>query len=173
MVMVRRIESEEAQARVAALGEILIDVVDGGASVHFLAPLARPDAESFWRRVVAAVGRRERLLMGAFDGDELVGTAQLLLDTPPNQPHRAEVAKVMVHRRARRRGIAKKLMAAIEVEARALGRTLLTLDTVAGSPAEHLYRANGWIHVGNIPRYALGPDGTALLPTSILYKELL
>lgn len=173
MIEVRRLSWEEALQRVPALSEILIDAVDSGAGVHFVAPLAPRDAVSFWRRVAQAVARAERVLVGGFDGGELVGTAQLLLDMPPNQPHRAEVGKVLVHRRARRRGVARRLMAALEVEARALGRTLLTLDTVAGSAAEHLYRAAGWIHVGNIPRFAIGGDGVSLVATSILYKELL
>lgn len=171
MIVVRRLEADEALARVPALSAILKDAVDGGAGVHFVAPLDPAQAEAFWKRVAQMVARRERVLLGALDGDELVGTAQLILDTPPNQPHRADVGKVMVHSRARRRGIARRLMATLEEEARALGRSLLTLDTVAGSAAEHLYRASGWIHVGNIPRYALGLHG-ALTATSILYKEL-
>src|SRR5579864_6887608 len=104
MIEVRRLSWEEALERAPALSEILIDAVDSGAGVHFLAPLDGRDATSFWRRVAQAVARKERILLGAFDDGVLHGTAQLLLDMPPNQPHRAEVGKVLVHRRARRRG---------------------------------------------------------------------
>ncbi len=172
MIAIRTLSAEEAPKLVSALAELLIDVVDGGASVSFFAPLARTDAEAFWQDVTGSVQRDERVLLGAFDGDALVGTVQLLLRTPPNQPHRAEVAKFLVLRRARGRGIGRMLLNALEAEARKRHRTLLTLDTVVGSTAEKLYASMGYVRVGEIPGYALSPYGGELVTTRIFYKQL-
>jgi GNAT superfamily N-acetyltransferase len=171
VVIVRLIDEEECIARTPVLSAILIDAVDGGASVSFLGPLSRSDADRFWSLIASEVAQGERVLLGAFDGEALVGTAQLVLDTPPNQPHRADVAKVLVHSGARRRGIGRALMHALEVEARTLRRTLLTLDALTGSDAERLYLACGYVRVGTIPDYAMLPAG-GRGATTIFYKHL-
>jgi GNAT superfamily N-acetyltransferase len=134
--------------------------VEGGASVSFMAPLARGKAEAFWRDVAGGVGRGERRLLVAEDGasGSLLGTAQLILAQPDNQPHRADVSKVLVHRDARRRGIGAALMRGIHEAALEAGKTLLVLDT-ASADAERLYKRTGWTRVGAIPGFALLPDG--------------
>jgi GNAT superfamily N-acetyltransferase len=171
MIVVERVGAQDAAKLVSALADLLIDAVEGGASVNFLTPLERTEAEAFWRRVALGVERSDRLLLAAFEGGALVGTAQLVLATQPNQQHRAEVAKVLVLQRARRRGIARRLLSALEEEARARGRTLLTLDTMVGSAAEKLYASLGYVRVGAIPDYALWPNGTPGT-ASIFYKQL-
>lgn len=153
------------------LAEILRACVDAGASVSFLPPLASTTARDFWKRAARAVATGERVVLGAWAGGVLVGTATLDMATPPNQPHRADVAKLLVHPDARRHGLARALMARIEEEARRAGRSLLTLDTNAGSPAEGLYRALGWQEVGRIPGYALDANGEECA-TVIFYKRL-
>jgi GNAT superfamily N-acetyltransferase len=168
---VRALTAEETAARLDALVEILCDVVDGGGSVNFLAPMDRGLARSFWQGVVPAVESGDRVLFVAEDAAGPVGTVQLEIIRKPNQPHRCEVAKLLVHRRARRQGIARKLMQALEAEARRQGRTLLTMDTVRGSGAEVLYRGLGFQAAGVIPRYALGTTG-ALEDTVVMFKEL-
>ena len=157
---------------VDALAEVLIDCVQGGASVSFMWPLSREKAQAFWRDVAQGVASAERVLLVAQQADGcIVGTAQLLLGLPENQPHRADVAKVLVHRRARRQGIAQRLMAAIDDEARREGRSVLVLDTVTGGDAERLYARSGWQRVGEVPRYALMPDG-AWCSTTFFHKQL-
>ncbi|MGA2550310.1 MAG: GNAT family N-acetyltransferase [Burkholderiaceae bacterium] len=157
---------------VAGLAEVLIDCVEGGASVSFMWPLPREKAIGFWERVIASVGRGERHLLVAEDSSgQVLGTVQVITDLPENQPHRADVAKMLVHRRARRRGIAAALMLAAEDAARKTGRTLLVLDTVTGGTAERLYTRLGWRRVGVIPGYALWPTG-APCDTTYFYKEL-
>jgi GNAT superfamily N-acetyltransferase len=153
------------------LATILVDAVHSGASVGFVLPFSHDDAAAWWRTLApdVAAGRIIVLLLRV-DGRAL-GTAQLRLAQLPNATHRAEVAKVLVHRDARRRGIGRTLMATIEHAARLRGRTLLVLDTIAGSDAERLYAASGWRRVAEIPRYAAIPDGT-LEATVIFYKEL-
>jgi GNAT superfamily N-acetyltransferase len=154
------------------LAEILRDCVAGGASVHFRAPPPLPDALAFWRDVAAEVGAGRRLLFVAEDAAGAVsGTVQLLLAQPENQPHRAEIAKLLVHRRARGAGLATALMRAAEAAALRQGRTLLLLDTEAGSPAESLYRRLGWTGFGVVPDYALNPAGTPR-PASFFYRRL-
>ncbi len=170
-VAIKTLTADETTAQIDALVEILCDVVDGGGSVNFLAPMDRGLARSFWQGVVPAVASGDRVLFVAEDASGPVGTVQLEIIRKPNQPHRCEVAKLLVHRRARRRGIARKLMQALEAEARRQGRTLLTMDTVNGSPAETLYRGLGFQAAGVIPRYALGTTG-ALEDTLVMYKEL-
>lgn len=171
-VRIRRVAGDEAAALVPALAEVLVDCVEGGASVSFMQPMTRAKAEAFWRGVAAGVAAGERALLVAEQADgRVVGTVQLLLGLPENQPHRADVAKMLVHRRARRRGIAARLLAALHEVARAEGRHVLVLDTVTGGDAERLYARAGWQRVGEVPRYALMPDG-AYCGTTFFYKHL-
>ncbi len=155
------------------LGEVLHACVHAGASVSFVLPFSRDEAKAFWRdQVVPAVTAGSRRVLLARTGGQIVGTVQLDLATPPNQPHRAEVKKLLVHPDARHRGIARSLMAAVEQEAREAHRSLLTLDTVTGGAAEPLYRSLGWAVTGVIPRYALNFDSSELESTTVMYKEL-
>ncbi|CAJ0773283.1 GNAT family N-acetyltransferase [Ralstonia chuxiongensis] len=169
---IRRLSANEASACVDALADVLIDCVEGGASVSFMWPLSRDKAQTFWRGVAEGVARGERALLIAEDeAGAIHGTVQLVLAQPENQPHRADVAKMLVHRRARRKGVAQRLMAAIEEEARAEGKTVLVLDTVTGGDAERLYARAGWQRVGVVPNYALMPDG-AFCGTTFFCKQL-
>ena len=171
-VTVRRIGANEAAASVEALADLLIDCVQGGASVSFMWPLPRDKAIAFWRAVADAVGRSERVLLIAEDAaGSIVGTVQMIMSLPDNQPHRADIAKMLVHRNARRRGIAQRLMAALDAAARAEGKTVLVLDTVTGGDAERLYQRAGWQRVGSVPKYALMPDGE-FCATTFFYKHL-
>ena len=171
MVEIRQLTAEQAREHVPALADVLLDCVRGGASVSFLASLTRSEAEAFFEKVVDGVERGERILLTAFLDSKLVGTVQIVLATPPNQPHRADVAKLLVHRSARRQGVAKRLMESVEVASRNAGKSLLVLDTVTGDPAERLYSSLGWNRVGVIPKYALYPDGT-WCDTTIFWKQL-
>jgi len=147
--------------------------VAGGASVSFLAGLSAARASAFWRDVAASVTRGERVVLAAFAPGmhRLVGTVQVVLAQPENQPHRGDVAKMLVHPAARRQGVGAQLLAAAEQAARAAGKTLLVLDTASGSDAERLYERQGWVRVGEIPGYALGPEGR-LGGTVVFYKAL-
>jgi GNAT superfamily N-acetyltransferase len=158
-------------ADVEQLADVLIDCVEGGASVSFLAPLTRDRATAFWSKVAEGVHAGHRALIVAEDAEGLCGTVQLILDLPENQPHRADVAKMLVHRRARRRGLGEALMREAEAAARDCGRRLLVLDTVTGSTADRLYTRLGWVRVGEVPEYALMPDG-APCPTTFFYRKL-
>jgi GNAT superfamily N-acetyltransferase len=160
-----------SDAVVAQLADVLLDCVEGGASVSFMHPLERGRAEAFWRSLAADVMRGARVLLIAEDEGAIVGTVQVVLEQPENQPHRADVAKMLVHRRARRRGIGAALMSAAEEAARAAGKTLLVLDTATGSDAERLYARLGWTLAGIIPDYALWPRG-GLTGTSLYYRRL-
>src|SRR5436305_808803 len=153
---IRRLASVDAP-QIDALADVLIDCVDGGASVSFMAPLTRARALQFWRRVADGVANGERALLVAEDEDGICGTVQLIFDLPENQPHRADVAKMLVHRRARRQGLGEALMRAAEQTARDLGKTLLVLDAVTTGDAARLYARLGWTRVGDIPDYALYP----------------
>lgn len=166
---VRRLHTV-TEAQIQGLAEILIDCVEGGASVSFMHPLSRAKAEDFWRRVAAGVARGERALLLAEDADGPVGTVQLILDQPENQPHRADLSKMLVHRRARRRGLGAALLRAAESLARDCGKSLLVLDTASGD-AERLYAGGGWRRVGVIPGYALWPQG-GLCDTTVFYRLL-
>ncbi len=166
----RRLHALEPR-HVEALAEVLIDCVEGGASVNFMDPLTRERATAFWRRVARAVAAGERALLIAEDAHGICGTVHLVLDMPENQPHRADVTKMLVHRRARRRGVATELMRAAESLARDCGRTLLVLDTVSGSDADRLYTRLGWHRVGAIPDYALFPRG-GLCSATIFYRNV-
>lgn len=171
-VRVRRLGANEAAACAEALADVLIDCVEGGASVSFMWPLPREKAVGFWRKVADGVADGERVLLVAEDREgQIVGTVQLLMNLPDNQPHRGDIAKMLVHRKARRRGIAQKLMAAIDDAARDEGRTVLVLDTVTGGDAERLYERAGWQRVGVVPKYALMPDGE-FCGTTFFYKHL-
>jgi ribosomal protein S18 acetylase RimI-like enzyme len=168
-----RIRRAEGQADAEALAEVLLDCVQGGASVSFLLPLSRAKALEFWRSVLAGVERGERIVLVAEEpaSGAIVGTVQLILNLPENQPHRADVAKLLVHRRVRRRGLGAALMVAAESAAREAGRTLLVLDTVTGGNAERLYARLGWQRVGEIPNYALWPSG-GFCSTTVFYRDL-
>lgn len=169
---VRRLGADEAARCIEPLAEVLLDCVQGGASVSFMWPLPRERALGFWRGVAEGVARGERVLLVAEEpGGSIVGTAQLILSQPDNQPHRADVAKMLVHRRARRRGLAQRLLSALEDEARREGKTVLVLDTVTGGDAERLYARGGWQRVGEIPNYALMPDGQPCA-TTYFHKQL-
>ena len=157
-------------ARIDALADVLIDCVEGGASVSFMHPLPRDRALAFWRRVGHGVAAGERALVIAEDAHGLCGTVLLVLDQPENQPHRAELSKMLVHRRARRQGLGAALMRAAEATARECGKTLLVLDT-ASDEAERLYERLGWVRVGVIPGYALLPRG-GLCGTTVFYRTL-
>ncbi|MGE0569824.1 MAG: GNAT family N-acetyltransferase [Dehalococcoidia bacterium] len=165
-----RLDGTSARAAVPGLAAILRDCVEGGASVSFLSPLSVARSEAFWEQVASSVGRNETALLVARDEQGIQGTVQLLLSLPENQPHRAEVAKLLVHRRARRRGIAAALMAGVEREAHAEQRSLLTLDT-ASDDARRLYDRMGWSLCGRIPGYALNPD-RSVCDTWIYWKRM-
>jgi ribosomal protein S18 acetylase RimI-like enzyme len=166
------IEPLKASPRIrGALSEILVEVVANGGSVSFMHPLALEVADTFWEASLAAVARGERIVLGAFDGESLVGTVTLLLDCPPNQPHRAEIAKLMTRISYRGRGVAKALMRAAEREAVERARTLLVLDTAADGGASTLYEGLGFKLAGVIPNYALKPHG-GLTATMIYWKRL-
>jgi GNAT superfamily N-acetyltransferase len=142
------------------LADILIACVEAGASVSFLPPLSRERAKAFWHRAAKEVGTGQRVLLAAWRDATMVGTGMLDLATPENQPHRAEIQKILVHPCARRSGVGRRIMQALEQSATTVGRTLLTLDTRAGDAGEALYRAGGWHQAGRIPNYALDADGT-------------
>jgi GNAT superfamily N-acetyltransferase len=167
---IRRLEAVD-DAQIDALAELIVDCVEGDASVSFMHPLAPEKAQAFWRRVAASVAAGETALLVAEDDAGIAGTVQLALDQPENQPHRADLAKMLVHPRARRQGLGAALMEAAEETARACGKTLVVLDTIPGSDAERLYRRLGWLEVGTIPDYALLPRG-GLSPTRVFYKAL-
>lgn len=168
---VRRVDASEASDCIDGLTDLLLDCVEGGASVSFMLPLERAKARGFWLNVVDGVGRGERTLVVAEDDEgRIVGTVQLITSMPDNQPHRADIAKLLVHRQARRGGVGRQLMLAIEKEAKRQHRTVLVLDT-ASPDAERLYERLGWQRVGVVPNYALMPDG-ALCATTYYYKQL-
>jgi len=156
---------------VADLADLLFDAVDSGASVGFVRPFTRADAAAWWRSIAPDVTHGVTLVLAASVDGRVVGTAQLRLAQLPNSRHRAEVAKVLVHRDARRRGVGRALMSAVEDLARRHGRTLLFLDTITGTDAVRLYEGLGWTRAGEIPRYAGMPGGT-LAPTTIFFKDL-
>ena len=159
------------EREIAALAEVLIDCVEGGASVSFMLPLSRDKAGAYWRGVAESAGRGERLVLGALDAaGTIVGTVQVMLDLPENQPHRGDLAKMLVHRRARRQGVGDALLAAAESSALAVGRSLLVLDT-ASADAERLYARRGWQRVGVVPGFALYPDGRPCA-TTFYFKAL-
>jgi len=165
-------DHDQLDADAGSLGALLHDCVHAGASVSFILPLSRDDAAAFWREIVfPTVDSGTCRVLIARRNDQIVGTVQLDLATPPNQPHRGEIRKLLVHPSARRGGIARTLMIAIEDEARAANRTLLTLDT-ASAAAERLYASLGYVRVGAIPGFSIRPDSREFEGTTIMYKEL-
>jgi GNAT superfamily N-acetyltransferase len=160
-----------AEAALEQLAEVLADCVEGGASVSFMSPFSQHQALAFFRKVASSVAAGDTVLLAAKLDGRIVGTVQLGLDTPPNQPHRADIKKLLVHRMARGHGIGAALMAHVEQEARRHGRWLLVLDTVPGENGHRLYLRAGWTQTGLVPDYALFPDGR-LCDTAIMWKRL-
>jgi GNAT superfamily N-acetyltransferase len=157
---------------IEGLSDVLIDCVEGGASVSFMFPMTRAKAEAFWRGVAVSVARAERVVVVALDESEaIVGTVQVIWAQPENQPHRGDIAKMLVHRKARRHGVGAALLEEAERVALEAGRTLLVLDTVTGGDAERLYARQGWERCGVIPNYALWPDGR-FCATTVFFKQL-
>jgi GNAT superfamily N-acetyltransferase len=170
-IEVRRLRPDEAREQLDALAGVLADCVAGGASVGYMEPFSHADARTVYEDYVRDAEQGRRIILGAFLDGNLVGTAQLVLAVPPNQPHRAEVARVLVHRSARRRGFAQRLMEQLEQEALDEGKTLLVLDAVTGGDAARLYERLGWNKVGVIPNYALYPDGQ-FCDTTVFWKTV-
>jgi GNAT superfamily N-acetyltransferase len=170
-IEVRRLAATDVHEQLDALAAVLHDCVAGGASVSYMAPFSLEQARSAFEGFVAEAEQGRRLILAAFVAGDLVGTVQVILALPPNQPHRAEIAKLLVHRQARGRGIAQLHMERAEVEARAEGKTLLVLDAVTGGDAARLYARLGWTTVGVIPGYALYPDGRPC-DTTVFWKAL-
>ena len=166
--MIEELARPAAESDIRELAALLLDAVASGASVGFLETLTQAEAEAWWRK---RLGDERAVILVARDATGIAGTVQLLPAPMPNQPHRADVAKLQVHRRARGQGLGRALMNAIEERARAAGFTLLTLDTKRGDAAERLYEATGWTRVGVIPRYAQDPDG-AFCDTVVFFKPL-
>jgi len=170
-IRIRRLQAI-GDREIQGLCDVLIDCVEGGASLNFLLPMSRAKAEAFWQSTSASVARGERVVLAAQDSaGAIVGTVTVILHQPEDQPHRGDIAKVLVHRRARRRGVGAALLAAAERNARSAGKTLLVLMTVTGSDGERLYARRGWQRCGQIPDYCLRPDGTPCAAT-ILFKVL-
>ena len=172
-ITIRHLSAREVREQIGALSAVLIDCVEGGASVSFMSPLTRERADAFWQGVAEGVAEGERILLVAQEdpSGRIVGTVQIVLKQPENQPHRADIAKMLVHGRARKRGIGAALMRAAEDAARRAGKTVLVLDTVTGGDAERLYERVGWIKSGVIPNYALWPKG-GFCDTTVFYKQI-
>jgi GNAT superfamily N-acetyltransferase len=168
-IAIERIGKDASARDVRDLARLLVDAVDSGAGVSFLS-VTEDEAETWWRSVLATSSERAIFLI-ARDADGIAGTVQLQPSWAPNQPHRADVAKLIVHRRARRQGLGRALMHALERAAAAAGFTLLLLDTCKGYDAERLYASMGWVRVGEVPGFALNPDGS-LCDTVFFYKQL-
>jgi GNAT superfamily N-acetyltransferase len=165
------LDAPVADAALEQLAAVLVDCVEGGASVSFMSPFSQAQGLAFFCKVTSAVASGDTVLLAAKLEGRIVGTVQLGLDTPPNQPHRADVKKLLVHRSARGHGVAAALMARVEEEAKRRGRWLLVLDTVPGDNGHRLYLREGWTQVGIVPEYALFPDGR-LCDTAIMCKRL-
>ena len=165
------LETPIADTALDQLADVLVDCVEGGASVSFMPPFFHAEALAFFRKVAASVASGDTVLLAARLDGRIVGTVQLGLDTPPNQPHRADIKKMLVHRSARNRGIGAALMAQAEEEARRKSRWLLVLDTVRGENGHRVYQRAGWTQSGIIPDYALFPDGR-LCDTAVMWKRL-
>jgi len=167
---IRRVRHAD-ETLLASLADVLIDCVEGGASVSFMLPLTRERALGFWRRVADDVAAGRRALLVAEDARGVCGTVQLILDLPENQPHRADLAKMLVSRRMRRRGLGAALLNGAERMARECGRTLLVLDAVTDGDAARMYARHGWVRVGDVPKFALYPDG-GYCSTTYYYRNL-
>jgi GNAT superfamily N-acetyltransferase len=170
VLTVERLSADAAAAAVPELAEVLAECVEAGASVSFMAPFDRAEAVAHFEAAARDVAAGRRVVLAARDGERVVGTVQVLLTMPPNQPHRGEIAKLLVRPSARRQGIAQRLMEHAEAEARAEGKTLLLLDT-ASDVAERLYERLGWIRLGVVPDFALLPDGRPC-DTTFFWKRL-
>ena len=168
---IRLLDGEETRAALPQLSEVLVDCVEGGASVGFMAPFTLDDARPFWLDVADVVEAGSTIHAVAEVDGRIVGTVQIGLASKANQPHRADLMKLLVHRCARGLGLSRLLMDAVEAEAARRGRTLLVLDTATGSPAEAIYPRFGWERVGVIPDYALHPDGS-YCGTTLFYKRI-
>jgi len=168
-IRIRRLQTI-GEREIQGLSDVLIDCVEGGASVSFMLPMTRAKADAFWRSAAAGVARGERVVLSADDETGIVGTVQIILAQPENQPNRGDLAKMLVHRRARRRGIGAALLVAAERSALDTGKTLLVLDT-ASDDAARLYARQGWQRCGIIPNYALLPDGRPCA-TTYFFKSL-
>jgi GNAT superfamily N-acetyltransferase len=173
MTKLARLTASDVRSQLADFSGLLASCVEAGASIGFMAPFGPEKAEAFWAGIADKVDAGDRLIWTARDAEThaLLGTVQLIIGLPDNQPHRGDVAKLMVSPDARRRGVARQLMLALEDGARARGLRTLVLDTVTGSPADALYRQLGWIEVGPVPDYALFPDGTPC-STTFFYRAL-
>ncbi len=171
VITIREIDAGEAEARLGELAVILADAVAHGASVNFLAGFTAGEAAAFWRGQLPGIADGSRHLLAADDGTALIGTVVLTKAPQPNQPHRADVGKMLVLERARRRGLGRRLLAAVEALAASQALTLPQLDTQTGSAAEGLYATSGWTRFGVVPGHALTPDGTPA-ETSFFYKQL-
>ena len=167
---IERLGRDASADDIRSLALLLMDAVASGAGVSFMADLTMADAEAWWRRTLMTSPERAIVLV-ARDAKDIVATVQLQPAWAPNQPHRADIAKLIVHRRVRRQGIGRALMAAVEQAAAASGFTLLVLDTSKGYDAERLYASSGWVRVGEVPNFALNPDGSRC-DTVFFYKEL-
>lgn len=170
--MITTLDAAAAEREIDSLSEVLRDCVDDGASVNFVQPFTLDQAAAFWRRVIPGIAKGDTILLVARHDGRISGTVMLGLDTPPNQNHRADIKKLLVHRSARRQGLARALMQAAEQEARRVKRDLLTLDTEQGSVAERLYLDLGYKSIGAIPRYAMRADGRSLAAAAFFYKDL-
>ena len=171
-IEIRRLSADDIRRHKDGLVELLRDAVDNGSSVNFIAPMDLGLAAAFWERVAGDVEAGARRVLAAFEGDTVMGSAQLVFAMQPNGPHRAEVQKVLVHTRARRQGLASKLMYALEDQARVAGRFLLVLDTERDSAGEKLYAQVGYVRAGVIPKFALLSDGKHYVDTVLFYKLL-
>jgi GNAT superfamily N-acetyltransferase len=171
VIEIRQLSAGEGRRHLDALAEVLVDCVEGGASVSFMTPFSKAEAAAFFEKAINDVENGNRILLAAFHDAKLVGTVQIVTATPPNQPHRADVAKLLVLRSARGQGVASDLMREAEAAARIAGKSLLVLDTVTGGAAEKLYMGLGWTKAGVIPNYAMFPDGR-WCATTIFWKQL-
>lgn len=170
-IEIRALGAAEVRPQLDALADVLADCVAGGASIGYLDPFSHQEARRAFEAFAAEVEAGRRLLLAAFVDGDLVGTVQVVVALPQNQPHRAEITRLLVRRSARGRGIAQLLMERAEVEARAAGKTLLVLDAVTGGDAARLYARMGWTTVGVIPGYALYPDGRPC-DTTVFWKAI-
>jgi len=168
---IRTLDAAEAGARLGELADILVDAVAHGASVNFMAGFAHDEGRAFWARQLPSIGDGTTQLHVGEAGGRLIGTALLMYAHQPNAPHRADVGKMLVHSSARRRGLGRRLLSAVEAAAAAAGRTLLLLDTESGSAGDRLYRSCGWVEVGRVPDHAFRPDG-GLAETTMFYKRV-
>ncbi|PWS39171.1 GNAT family N-acetyltransferase [Falsiroseomonas bella] len=172
-MLIEDLDAEAATAALPMLAAILRACVEGGASVNFVLPFTQQDSEAWWRRaVLPGLAARDRRLLVARDGTKILGTVQLAFAPQPNQAHRADVTKLLVHPEGRRRGVGRALMLRLEDLAREEGRSLLVLDTVEGSAAQRLYESLGWTLLGVVPRFALSTDRTRLEGSAFFWKEL-